>query len=416
MTPREDGPPLSIGYMSPGWPLDAFANGIITYIADMAEQLTSLGHRATILAGTTAGGEPGEGVYDIQRAYAAQGLVRRTLDRLEYRIAPRWADRRRTSRIVLGLLRRAIAERDLQIFEVEDTFGMAAWIKPAISIPVCVRLHGPWFLNGPAIGVPEDDEFRRRVDTEGRAIAAATAITSTSRDVLERTRSYYGLKLEHAQVIHPPTAPIPPADHWRPDGCEPRQILFIGRFDRHKGGDLIIEAFRTILRRVPEASLCFVGPDRGFIDDQGRRWNLEEFLGDRLPGALESGRVRLLGQQPFSALVALRRQAMITVVCSRYEVFGVTVTEAMALGCPIVAARVGGIPEIIRDGIDGVLHRVGDPDDLAAQILSLLENPGHAAELGRQAAARCEQQFHPAVIAARMIDFYRQVIRKASPH
>ena len=107
---------------------------------------------------------------------------------------------------------------------------------------------------------------------------------------------------------------------------------------------------------------------------------------------------------------------MITVVCSRYEVFGVTVTEAMALGCPIVAARVGGIPEIIRDGIDGVLHRVGDPDDLAAQILSLLENPGHAAELGRQAAARCEQQFHPAVIAARMIDFYRQVIRKASPH
>ena len=93
-----------------------------------------------------------------------------------------------------------------------------------------------------------------------------------------------------------------------------------------------------------------------------------------------------------------------------------TVTEAMALGCPIVAARVGGIPEIIRDGIDGVLHRVGDPGDLAAQILALLDDPARAAELGRQAAARCEQRFHPAIIAVRMVDFYRQVIRKERPH
>ena len=92
-----------------------------------------------------------------------------------------------------------------------------------------------------------------------------------------------------------------------------------------------------------------------------------------------------------------------------------TATEAMASGCPIVAARVGGLPEIIRDGIDGLLHRGGDPDDLAAQIIGLLENPGRAVELGRQAAARCEQQFYPAAIAARIVDFYRRSIRKGKP-
>ena len=217
MTPPEDGPPLSIGYMSPAWPRDAYANGIITYIADMSEQLTRMGHRATILTGATPGGYTEEGIYDLSRAYAARGPARRALDLLGHRIAPKWADRRTSSRLVLGLLRRAIAERDLQIFEVEDSFGMAAWIKPAISIPVCVRLHGPWFLNGPAIGVAQDEEFRRRVALEGRGIAAATAITSTSRDVLEQTRSYYGLKLENAEVIHPPTSPVPPptAGGWK---------------------------------------------------------------------------------------------------------------------------------------------------------------------------------------------------------
>ena len=59
MKPQD--PPLSIGYLSPGWPLEAFANGIVSYIADMADQLPRMGHRVTILANDTAGGEAGRG-------------------------------------------------------------------------------------------------------------------------------------------------------------------------------------------------------------------------------------------------------------------------------------------------------------------------------------------------------------------
>ena len=315
------------------------------------------------------------------------------------------------SRSMVGTLRRAIAERDIQLVEVEESFGMATWLQRALSIPVCVRLHGPWFLNGPAVGGAGDVGFRRRVSAEGRAIADAVALTSSSLDVLERTRAFYGLALEQAQVIHPPTTPVPAADQWRLEGCDPRQILFIGRFDRHKGGDLIIEAFGRVRQAVPDVRLCFAGPDRGFVDDGGRRWNLAEFVADRLPGAVESGRLTLLGQQPFSALASLRRRAMITVICSRYENAPRALIEAMALGCPIVAARVGGIPEIIRDGVDGLLHRGGDPEDLAAKIVALVADPGRAAELGRSAAARCEREFHPVAIASRTVDHYRRVLQ-----
>ena len=178
----------------------------------------------------------------------------------------------------------------------------------------------------------------------------------------------------------------------RPGGCDPRTVLFVGRFDRHKGGDLIIEAFGRALRAVPDARLWFVGPDCGLLADDGRRWDLEGFVDDRLPGARTSGRVELLGQQPHSALDGLRRRALVSVVCSRYDVFGLTAAEAMALGCPVVAARVGGLAEIITDDVDGLLHRAGDPDDLAAKLVALLTNPARAAELGRRAAARCEQE------------------------
>jgi glycosyltransferase involved in cell wall biosynthesis len=191
-------------------------------------------------------------------------------------------------------------------------------------------------------------------------------------------------------------------------------ILFVGRFDRHKGGDLMIEAFVRVLRALPEARLQFAGPDRGLIDDHGRSWNLEALVDDRLPGARTSGRVHLLGPVPHSSLPALRRQSAVSVACSRYENFPGTVLEAAAMGCPIVAARTGGIPEIIRDGVDGLLHRAGDPDDLAAKIIAMLSDPGRAAEFGRLAAARCDQEFDPIVIAERMVVHFRRTLAQSA--
>ena len=213
-------------------------------------------------------------------------------------------------------------------------------------------------------------------------------------------------------VIPPPTPPIPESQRWRLEDCDPNLILFIGRFDRHKGADLIIEAFGQVLRELPQARLCFVGPDHGLNDATGRRWGLEEFVRDRLPGALESGTVTLLGHQPFSELNRLRRRAMVNVICSRYETICRVLMETMAVGCPFVAARAGGIPEAFRDDVDGLSHRSEDSDDLASKIITLLNDRTRAARLGRQAAVTCEERFHPNVIAERMVDFYRHVIGK----
>jgi len=373
-----------------------------------------MGHHVTIIAGRVAEETFDESVYDLYRVRASWNIARRTIDRLWYRVAPRSAQKHSFRRLLLTTVERAVAERGVQIIEMEESFGWVRWVSEVTSIPVCVRLHGPWFLNGLVLGVPNDDKFRERVREEGRAIRTADAVTAPSRDVLEQVRGFYGLALPEAEVIPAPTWPVPAAERWRLEDCDPNQVLFIGRFDRHKGGDLIIEAFGRVLEVIPDARLRFAGSDRGCIDDDGRKWSIENFVRDRIPGALETGRVEWLGNQPlpFPALVQLRRGAMVSVICSRYENFPLTVVEAMALGCPIVAANAGGIAEILQDDVNGLLHRAGDPSDIAAKIIHLLKNPAQAAQFGQQAAVDCERRFYPNVVASRLVEFYRRIISR----
>jgi glycosyltransferase involved in cell wall biosynthesis len=405
---------LSIGLYSPGWPVTTFRNGIVTSVTTLTQTFRAMGHQVTVLAGQVAQATTEEWVYDMSDGARSRGAVRRVLDPLWYRIAPRTAFRTAARHGLLKMVHQARAERGLDIIEMEESFGWARWIVRETSIPVCVRLHGPWFLNGSILGVPQDGAYNERVYQEGKAIQLAHAVSAPSRDVLEQVRAFYGLELPEAEVIPAPTLPVPANERWRWDHCDPNQVVFIGRFDRHKGGDLIIEAFRLVLAAIPEAKLRFVGPDRGCRADDGRFWNIEEFIRDRIPFALETGRVEWLGNEPvpFPRLAEIRRQGMVTVVCSRYENFPLTVVEAMALGCPTVAANSGGISEIVRDGVNGLLHRPGDAADIASKIIQLLKNPVQAAQLGEQAATHCQRYFYPDVVAQRLIDFYRRVVAR----
>jgi glycosyltransferase involved in cell wall biosynthesis len=407
--------PLSIGFYAPGWPLAAFQNGIVTSIATLAPILTAMGQQVSILTGDLVEQTADESIYSTTQIVASRTMVQKAADGLLYRVAPRLAGKHVRRRWFLTMVRRAIAERQIQIIEIEESFGIARWIREATETAICIRLHGPWFLNGPAFGVPDNSEFRERVREEGRAIRVADAVCAPSRNVLDQVRQFYGLALPEAEVIPAPTLPVPITERWRLEDADVKRLVFIGRFDRHKGGDLVIEAFRRVLEAVPEATLCFKGPDWGYAASDGRTWNLVDFVRDRLPGALETGRVEWLGNRPlpFPALARLRKQALVSIICSRYENFPLTVVEAMALGCPTVAANVGGIPEILQDGFNGLLHRSEDPADLAAKIVYLLKNPLHAAELGRQAASDCERKFYPDVIAGRLLEFYRRVVSRS---
>jgi glycosyltransferase involved in cell wall biosynthesis len=401
---------LSLAYVSPSWPPDSVANGIVMYLGEITRGLEAMGHATTLLSQRVAGAAARPGVYDLREFPRRLSLPGRLRDRIEFRMNPGRARDRTTCRAIIAAARRAIAEHGVQLLEMEESFGWSLRVQRALPIPMVVRLHGPWFLNGAMGEVVEDGSFRERVRREGEAIRRADGVSASSRDVLEQTRSYYNLPLERAEVIYPPAPTIPAEACWRPDDCDPRTILFVGRFDRHKGGDLVIEAFARLAGKFPEARLWFAGPDNGLRDDHGRRWSIGEYLRARVPDPDARGRVEYLGPLPNSRIMELRRRALVSVVSSRYDNFPTTVTEAMAMGCPIVAHRTGGIREQVADGVSGLLCTPGDVDDLAEKIGLLLNDPALAARLGERARHNSEAMLSVSALSARMAAFYGRVL------
>lgn len=393
--------------VTPAWPQGSLANGIVNYVAKMRPAL--MRHiDLHLLAFHVEEGSQAPGIVDLQALTNTHG-IRPLLARIARRIAPDVVQARSMGGLVAAGVHYLNRQGPLDVLQLEESFGMAWWVRRWIKTPVIVRLHGPWFLNGAAAGAPDDHTFRHRVHAEGRAIAAADGITAPSREVLEQTRRRYGLALNKAEVIPNPRPDIPPEARWKASACEQGTLLFVGRFDRHKGGDVMIDAFARVLDRHPDARLVFVGPDRGLVDDAGHQWSIQEYSGVRLPGAAESGRFAWLGEMPYNALFEQRRRACATIVCSRWENFANTATEAFAMGCPLVMSNTGGLPEIVQDGHNGLLCRPGDAVDLAEKLCTLIEEPALAERLGRQAAEDSEARYNPEDLAERTAAFYERI-------
>jgi glycosyltransferase involved in cell wall biosynthesis len=293
---------------------------------------------------------------------------------------------------------------------MEESLGVVDNVRRRVRCPVVVRLHGPWFLNGPALGVTQDKRFASRVAYEGKAIRNATAITSPSKDLIARVEAFYERKLSDAVIIPNAGPDVPEGEQWDSQTCEADTILFVGRFDRHKGGDVMIDAFREVAAAHPTARLLFAGPDGNLTGRNGRSFGIREYVADRMDDHGMRERIQILGQQTPSQISNLRRRAAMTIVASRYETFGMTVVEALAAGAPLVAADAGAISEIVVDGKTGLLFKTGDASALAAQIKRLLNDPTLARSLAMNGRADFVSRFSQTAVGRRMLDFYESVV------
>jgi glycosyltransferase involved in cell wall biosynthesis len=100
-------------------------------------------------------------------------------------------------------------------------------------------------------------------------------------------------------------------------------------------------------------------------------------------------------------------------VCSRFENFPNVVLESISQGCPTIASKVGGIPEIIRDGENGLLFEPRSPNVLAEAILKLVRDQTLAARLGAQARRDAVANFDPGRIATKMAAVYESVLARS---
>ena len=384
------------------------------YSANLIEGMKELGVRPFVVAGEIIGPENGVPVIPLPDWWQEHRPVARLVARLGRRLAPETVKNRIWSDAIALAVRRLRDQVGIQIFEMEESFGLAARVTRSTNVPVVIRLHGPWFLVGRAMGVPNDRAYRQRVRSEGRGLQAAAGVTSPSQDVLDRVRQHYGLELPDAAVIPNPVPGVPRELLWSRQDCDPARILYVGRFDRVKGGDLLLQAFARVLQEYPSARLTLAGPESSIVQD-GVSGRLQELLDRYLPGPFQE-RVERLGPLIPEKVRALRKQCMVCVLASRYETFSMTVVEAMACGCPVVAPAVGGIREIVQHERNGLLCRPEDPADLARLILHVLRQPGLAETIGTQARSDTAERYHPRRVAEQTLDYYRRTLARLSPH
>jgi len=225
----------------------------------------------------------------------------------------------------------------------------------------------------------------------------ARVITATSHFLAEVTRHYTD------KEVHVVPFGVD-CQMFRPTGQNNMTSAVTLGFVKHLrvkyGPEYLIRAMEMVVRQYPQTRLLMAGSGE-------LRSQLEALTGQL--GL--TGNISFLGAIEHRQVPELLRNVDIFVMPSIREGFGVAAVEAQAMEIPIVATKVGGVPEVVRDGITGILIEPRNPEQLATAILELIENPEKRKEMGREGRKYVLSHYRWEDNAALMENLYRSVLK-----
>jgi 1,4-alpha-glucan branching enzyme len=265
--------------------------------------------------------------------------------------------------------------------------GLAFEIRRRFGLPVVYTAHSLLHAELPdtSSGAQEWARLQAAVMRSSDAViflSAAERAAAVERDGDLASRSRV---LPNGVTSPPSLQPSEPAP--------PAPIVFAGRFAWSKGIDLV----GAIVRRLadsPELRFVLVG---GHGDDMGTA------VVDDLSTSYQAC-CRVLGWVDHDRLDALFCEAGLVLVPSRYEPFGMVAVEAMRMGAPVLAADVGGLPEVVTETSGGRLIRSRDPKDWCRAILELMSSPRALAALRCRGPIHVARHYDAAGLASSLLD------------
>lgn len=253
--------------------------------------------------------------------------------------------------------------------------------RDAWDCPVLVSSHNSPYTN-------------ERNSLYGRVLHSAGWVNGVSQATLDEVRRLMPEITPRSSVIlngldAPDLAPAP--IDW-----EAPRLLCFGRVTDEKGFDLAVRAFADIRQRYPAARLRIAG-------DGEARPRLEA-LADSL-GVRDA--IEFLGWVQPQRIPALLNECSLVLMPSRSEAFGIAAVQAAHMARPIIAAAVGGLPEVVADGETGFLVAPEQPAPIAERALHLLAHPQQGDAMGKAARERALTRFS----LGRVVEEYHQVYR-----
>jgi N-acetyl-alpha-D-glucosaminyl L-malate synthase BshA len=234
-------------------------------------------------------------------------------------------------------------------------------------------------------------------------IQQSHGVTAISSHLAERTREAFAIDGEIEVIRNFVNCELyvrNPAlvAQMRPQFAAPDEKLFVhlSNFRPVKRVLDVVEVFARVSQSIP-ARLMLIGdgPDRSAAEHLALRHNVQD-------------RIHFLGKQ--DDVHELLPLADLMLMPSQMESFGLAALEAMACGVPAIATRVGGVPELIDDGVNGLLFPIGDVDAMAEAAVFLLNDSTRLEAMSQAARETAEQNFSTTSIIPRYEEYYRRVL------
>ena len=280
---------------------------------------------------------------------------------------------------------------DAQIVHTCELYSNVFGLPGAALAGVPVRIGNRRELATP-------DKSRGQLMAQRAGYAAAHAVVANSQAAAAQLRRE-GVPVRKVHVI--PNGidldAFPPRTQPDRHAAGPR-IITVANLRPEKGHDTLLAAAARVLQDRPDAEWSIIG-------DGPLRASLEQDAAARGLG----GRVRFLGER--NDVPALLTASDVFVLPSRWEASPNALIEAMAAGLPVVATRVGGIPELVDDGATGTLVEAGDDGAMSAAVLALLEPNGRGSAIGRAARASVARLSFDRMVA-RFTHLYRSELHR----
>jgi glycosyltransferase involved in cell wall biosynthesis len=188
------------------------------------------------------------------------------------------------------------------------------------------------------------------------------------------------------------------AGDFKPKTASGEYALFVGRLSEEKGPQFLVSAWRMMQARVP---LRVVG--NGPLLEKLARGVRDNSL----------AQIELTGRRtPEEVRLVMHGARFLVFPSIWYEGFPITIAEAFASGLPVIASRLGSMPEIVRDGSTGLLFKTGDADDLAAKAQWAWTHPAEMESMGRTARHEFETKYSASVALQNLEKAYELALKR----
>jgi len=313
-----------------------------------------------------------------------------------------------------------VASNDIHYSVIYSHYWLSGWaahdLRAAWGVPVAQMFHTLGHMkNRIAADQPDPGSAIRdiRVFTETDIMSWADVLIAATPADRAQMLWLYQAPRQKIQIV-PPGVDL---THFQPMdralakaaiGIPPRHrmLLFVGRIERLKGIETLLQAVDLIRSEhaaaLSDVYVTIIGGDLAEAEESNSEMSRLQAMQQELR---LHGLVSFIGARDQDRLRYYYNAAEALIMPSDYESFGMVALEAMACGTPVIASEVGGLAYLIRDGYTGFHVPVREPEALARRILSILEHPGLRESMSRNARQTAQNYAWP-LIADRLLEIF----------